>query len=79
MSIKELSIAKNRLTDVSAEKIAEFLLFEGNSLKALNLHWNKIKYKGGIQIAKAMEKNNVLKVLDMSWNVIGRCDHKMLA
>jgi hypothetical protein len=39
-----------------------------SSLKVLNLHWNKIKAKGGIKIAEALGVNKTLKILDLSWN-----------
>lgn len=70
--IKELSLAMNKITDIGAEKIAEFLDYSGSALKSLSLHWNKIKYRGGIKIAEALVNNETLKVLDLSWNLIGK-------
>lgn len=55
--LNELSLALNEITDVGAEKIAAFMEFNGNKLKVLNLHWNKIKFKGGLRLAEALEKN----------------------
>lgn len=37
----------------------------------LNLHWNKIKFKGGLRIAEVLEVNTKVKVLDLSWNLLG--------
>ena len=42
------------------------------SLKVLNLHWNKIKIKGGLKIAESLQHNSNLKVLDLSWNALGK-------
>jgi len=77
--IKELSLAKNMITDVGAEKIGEFLDFSGSALKRLSLHWNKIKYRGGIKIAESLAKNETLKILDLSWNLIGKWHQPNLA
>lgn len=52
--LKELSLASNNITDVGAEKIAQFLEFSGSALKCISLHWNKIKFKGGIRIAESL-------------------------
>lgn len=68
----ELSLACNHITDVGAEKLASFLDFSGNQLRVLNLHWNKIKFRGGLRLAEALEKNELLKILDLSWNQLGQ-------
>lgn len=70
--IKELSLANNHITDVGCEKIAIFIEFSGSAIKSLSLHWNKIKSRGGILIAESLKKNETLKVLDLSWNLIGK-------
>ncbi len=70
--IKELSLAMNLITDVGAEKIASFLEYSGSALKTLSLYWNKIKYRGGLKIAESISNNETLKVLDLSWNLIGK-------
>jgi hypothetical protein len=36
------------------------------------LHWNKISYKGGLKIADALKQNTTLRVLDVSWNTLGK-------
>ncbi len=41
-------------------------------MKVLNLHWNKIKFKGGLRLAESIEKNEILKILDISWNLLGK-------
>ena len=70
--IKELSLAMNFITDLGAEKIASFLEYSGSALKTLSLYWNKIKYRGGLKIAESISNNETLKVLDLSWNLIGK-------
>ena len=70
--IKELSLAMNQITDIGAEKIAGFLKYSGSALKTLSLHWNKIKYRGGLKIAESLLINETVKVLDLSWNLIGK-------
>lgn len=69
--IIELSFALNLITDASATYIARFIEYERSELKHLNLHWNKIKYNGGLRIAEALEKNTDLRILDLSWNQLG--------
>lgn len=44
----------------------------GNQLKVLNLHWNQIKFRGGLRLAEALSRNDVLKILDISWNLLGK-------
>ncbi len=63
---------KNLISDQGAICISEFLLFSGSSLKLLNLHWNKISYIGGNKIAEALIKNDTLRIIDLSWNLIGK-------
>lgn len=66
--LQELSLAKNDLTDLSGEKVAAFLEYPGTTLKIFNMHWNKVKSRGGMLIAEALRKNDHLKILDLSWN-----------
>ena len=40
-------------------------------MRELYIHWNKINAKGGSLIFEALTENNLLKVLDISWNDIG--------
>ena len=40
-------------------------------LETLQLHWNKIRAKGAIMLAKAVKKNRTLKILDLSFNSFG--------
>lgn len=70
--LQELNLACNNITCVGAEKIAQYLGKNPVSLKVLNLHWNKIKYKSGLKLAEALQNNGNLKVLDLSWNALGK-------
>lgn len=42
-----------------------------DSLEELYLHWNLIKGSGGAEIFKALITNKNMKVLDMSYNLLG--------
>jgi hypothetical protein len=35
------------------------------------MHWNKIRYKGGMAIAQELEKNQEIRTFDISFNNIG--------
>jgi Ran GTPase-activating protein (RanGAP) involved in mRNA processing and transport len=74
----DLSLAKNNITDVGADKISQFLDYSGNLLHVLNLHWNKVKFRGGLRLAESLKNNDSLKVLDLSWNLIGKWELKHL-
>jgi hypothetical protein len=78
-TLLELSLALNSMTDIGAFKISEFMDVAGNGLKSLNLHWNKIRYKGGLRIADSLCKNDILKILDLSFNLIGKWNLPSLA
>jgi Ran GTPase-activating protein (RanGAP) involved in mRNA processing and transport len=59
--------------------LADFLDFNGNTLKVLVLHWNNIGSQGGLRIAQALKRNDHLKILDLSWNQIGKVTQKSIA
>lgn len=40
-------------------------------LETVLLHWNKIRAKGAIAIAKSLKKNKHVKILDLSFNSFG--------
>jgi Ran GTPase-activating protein (RanGAP) involved in mRNA processing and transport len=63
---------------VGALKLAEFLDYNGNTLKVLVLHWNKIGSQGGLRIAQVLKKNEHLKILDLSWNQMGKVTQKSI-
>jgi Ran GTPase-activating protein (RanGAP) involved in mRNA processing and transport len=66
------------ISDTGASKLADFLDFNGNTLKVLVLHWNKIGSQGGLRIAQALKRNDHLKILDLSWNQIGKVTQKSI-
>lgn len=72
--LEELNLALNYIGYAGAEIIGQFIGRNPISLKMLNLHWNKIKFKGGLKIAEALQTNTNLKVLDLSWNSLGKVD-----
>jgi Ran GTPase-activating protein (RanGAP) involved in mRNA processing and transport len=41
-------------------------------LKNLNLHYNQIRFKGGVAIFENLIENTTLQYLDMSWNALGK-------
>ncbi|KAL4468589.1 hypothetical protein ABPG74_005092 [Tetrahymena malaccensis] len=69
-SLSILNISNNNLTDASSEGISLFLK-ESQEINELYLHWNKFSSQGGIAIAKGLEQNISLQVLDMSYNGLG--------
>ena len=47
-------------------------MLKGNDkLISLLLHWNEIRVRGGAAIAKSLVENEVLEILDLSYNGIG--------
>lgn len=60
----------NQITDQGASSIKSIIKMN-NKLKSILLHWNNIRYKGGIEIVKALSANNTLEVFDISFNNIG--------
>ncbi|CDW87404.1 UNKNOWN [Stylonychia lemnae] len=76
LHLKILNLSKNNLTDVGAQYISEVLSFEGNLMTSLLLHWNKIRSKGAILLAKALRSNYTLQIFDASFNSFGTGHHK---
>ncbi len=64
-------MGENLISDVGVEAIAEMLDVNSTGLKELRLNWNNILAKGGFLLASALQTNDVLRVLDLSWNSIG--------
>lgn len=69
-TLKSLSIAENKLTDVVAEPLA-YMLAKNATLDELYLSWNNFSSVGGELIFKSLAKRESLKVLDMAWNSLG--------
>ena len=71
MKIKKIFLNENHLTDMAAECIAE-VIQEGNTrIREIGLKGNQITAKGGNKFASALVINRDLKVLDLSWNILG--------
>ena len=69
-TLKKLNMSKNFLTDAIADSI-KALLQKNYSIQELYLHWNLFKTQGGIKIFQGILENEILMVLDFSWNSIG--------
>ena len=46
------------------------------NLRTLILHWNKIRGKGAVSLAKGVKHNHSLLILDASFNAFGSCPLK---
>jgi len=57
--LKYLNLSKNNLNDECSEYISDMLHFN-ESLNVLFLHWNKIRSRGAILLAKALETNKYI-------------------
>lgn len=60
----------NHISDRPAEMIAS-LLRNNSGLLELYLHYNQITSYGGVIIFKGLQKNQNLRVLDLSFNKLG--------
>lgn len=69
--IQFLNLSKCGITDVGAISLAEVIDTPGLSLRTLLIHWNQIRNKGSIVLAKAVKKNTVLQIFDASFNAFG--------
>ena len=58
------------MTDAGAKILASFIE-KTELLETVQLHWNKIRSKGAIDLAKALKGNKTVKVLDLSFNSMG--------
>ena len=69
--LHKLYFNQNGLKNQTAFKIAEMLDENVFKVKEIGLKWNQITAVGGNRIARSLASNEVLKVLDLSWNLIG--------
>ena len=69
-SLKLFNASKNRITDKGATIVACFLR-KSDKIETLLLHWNMIRQKGAISLAKAIKNNTTIRVLDLSFNSLG--------
>lgn len=70
-SLRVLNLSKNLLTDRVCGELKNILY--RCSIYELYLHWNRINAKGGIEIFQSLKSNETLKVLDISYNSLGKC------
>ncbi len=66
-----LNLSKCGITDYGAQSLSELLMEPGMQLRTLLLHWNRIRGKGAIAIARGIKQNNSLLILDASFNAFG--------
>jgi len=64
-------LSKNKITDAGAVYVSEVVGFDGSQLVSLLIHWNKIRSKGAINLAKAIRSNYTLQIFDASFNSFG--------
>ena len=74
--LNTLNLSKNKITDVGCVLIAE-LVNDTFYLGTLLLHWNYITGDGASKILAATTRYGSMKVIDLSWNSIGRCKTKV--
>jgi len=70
-SFTTLNFSRCHIGDAGAYHIARVLISRYINLKCLMLHWNNIKEKGSIALAKAIKYNRTLQVFDASFNCFG--------
>ena len=63
-------MSKNLVADAGVKILASFIE-KTELLETVQLHWNKIRSKGAIDLAKALKGNKTVKVLDLSFNSMG--------
>eukprot|EP00831_Metopus_contortus_P064510 TRINITY_DN57734_c0_g1_i1.p1 TRINITY_DN57734_c0_g1~~TRINITY_DN57734_c0_g1_i1.p1 ORF type:complete len:512 (+),score=72.03 TRINITY_DN57734_c0_g1_i1:91-1626(+) len=76
--ISELNLAKNRISDLSCQALAD-MIDETFNLVNLNLHWNTIGGEGALLFLKASIHHGNLKIVDLSWNSLGSTRKKGFA
>ena len=69
-NFKRLNLTKNLITNKGALAISEAILVNYVTI-ALYLGWNNIKYKGAAAICDALNENDKLQIIDLSFNPIG--------
>jgi len=71
-TLKKLKLSKNLLTVKAAKSIRDLFINSSTKLCELDLSWNNIWAKGGAAIAQILKEDLSLRVVDLSWNCIGR-------
>ncbi len=70
-NVKVLNLSKNNITDVGALYISDLIYNQQSIIVSLLIHWNQIRGKGAIALAKALRKNQSLQIFDASFNSFG--------
>lgn len=74
-TLYKLNISRNFLSDAIAPSVKELLILNSD-LKELYLHWNYLKSEGGTQLFEGLLANKTLRVLDLSYNQMGKAKDK---
>lgn len=61
----------NNIPESSGRHLGEMLV-RNDTIKSLDLHWNKIRGEGAVWLFEGLGKNEQLRQLDVSWNSIGQ-------
>jgi Ran GTPase-activating protein (RanGAP) involved in mRNA processing and transport len=69
-SLRILNLSKNYISDRVCGELKNIL--DSNEIYELYLHWNLIKAQGGKDIFEGLKSNESLKVLDLSYNSLGK-------
>ena len=78
-SLRTLNIAKN---NISCAIALSRLVKKSDSMQELVVHWNRLQGVGGRLLFEALQQNNTLLVLDVSYNGLGcgqKCYEKIVA
>lgn len=68
-SLSVINLSRNHLGDIGVQYFAKSILF-GASVDNINLSFNELTGKAVISLVEALEINNILTKLDLSWNKI---------
>lgn len=58
-TIKQFNVSKNQISDAGAKIIASFI-DKSENLETLQVHWNKIRAKGAMSLAKSIKTNRTI-------------------
>jgi hypothetical protein len=71
MTMTKLYLNYNLLTDKTGSKVAELFAAGSTNIRELGLKSNRLTAISGNEIATALWDNREVKILDLSWNVLG--------
>ncbi len=70
-SLQVVNLSKCAITCMGALSVASLLTNRYLKIKTLLLHWNMIRGKGAVALAKAVRKSDFLQIFDSSFNSFG--------